>query len=79
VIAFAEQAKQKWRIIECVCNDETANARLGDPDPNHPAGNRSPALYEQVKKQWERMTESHLILRTDLLIQYDNVVRQLIS
>lgn len=70
VIAFAERARQPWRIIECVCPDDIAKARLSRPNPTHPAGNRTPALYDEVKSRWEPITQDHLTIRSDAPIDY---------
>ena len=35
VIGFAEKARQRWRIVECVCADEVAKERLSKADQNH--------------------------------------------
>ncbi len=78
VIDFAERARQPWRIIECVCPDELAKARLSSPDPNHPAGNRTPALYNEVKARWEPITHDHLTIRTDAPIDYPAITNGLL-
>jgi predicted kinase len=70
VIDFAEHARQPWRIIECVCPGEVAKSRLSRPDPTHPAGNRTPALYDEVKSRWEPITQDHLTIRSDAPIDY---------
>jgi predicted kinase len=65
VIEFAEGAGQHWKILECVCNDELAKRRLSVPDAMHPAANRTPALYDEVKEHWEAIEEPHIRLQTD--------------
>jgi predicted kinase len=77
VIDFAERANQKWRIVECVCADDIAKARLAQSDPNHPAGNRTPQLYEEVKSRWEPVEEDHIVIRTDRSIEFQELVRAL--
>ena len=77
VIAFAERAKKKWRIVECTCDDLAAKARLSEPDSKHPAGNRTPALHDGVKARWEPINESSLVIGTDYPIDYEDIVRQL--
>jgi predicted kinase len=79
VMDFAERARQAWRLVECVCADEVAKARLSRPDPTHPAGNRTPVLYDEVKARWERIAEAHLVVRTDSAINYEDLARDLIS
>jgi predicted kinase len=77
VIDFAERARQPWRIIECICAGDIAKARLSRPDPGHPAGNRTPALYEEVKSRWEPITQEHLTVRTDAPVDYGELGRRL--
>jgi predicted kinase len=75
VVHFAERAKQKWQIIECICSEETAKARLTKLDPSHPAGNRTPQLYDEVKARWEPITEQHITITTDQQINFESLVR----
>ena len=77
VIDFAERARQPWRIIECICPDAIAKSRLGRPDLHHPAGNRTPALYDEVKSRWEPIAHDHLTVRTDAPIDYATVISTL--
>ena len=77
VIAFAEKLSQRWLIIECVCDDETARQRLSHADPAHPAGNRTPELYDELKRRWEPIMEPKVLLRTDESFSFDNVFRTL--
>jgi hypothetical protein len=54
------------RIIECVCADEVARQRL-ERDlaaGQHPAKNRTFALYLSVKEQAEPITIPHLVVDT---------------
>jgi adenylylsulfate kinase len=78
VISFAVGARQTWRIVECVCDDQTAKVRLDQPFSDHPARNRTPALYDQVKARWEPIAEAHLVVRTDQVIPYDATVKKLV-
>ena len=77
VIDFAEKLSQPWRIIECVCSDETARRRLAEADPTHPAVNRTPHLYEEVKQRWEGITEPKLSVRTDGEVNLEELVAAL--
>src|SRR5580700_12035434 len=47
VLAAAAALHQPWKILECVCSEETARRRLeADAAANsHPAGNRNYQLY----------------------------------
>lgn len=66
VFAFAAELAQPCRIIECVCSDESAHRRLDvEPDPTHPAKNRSFALYAEVKTRFEPITHPKTAINTD--------------
>lgn len=77
MIEFAERAKQEWKMVECVCTDEIAKARLRQTDSSHPAGNRTPQLYDEVKARWEPITQEHVTVRTDGQVDYEELVRGL--
>jgi len=68
VIAAAASLHQPWRIIECVCSDETARRRLEADAANaqHPAGNRDYQLYLNVKNRFEANNLPKIIVDTDL-------------
>ncbi|HVZ18715.1 MAG TPA: ATP-binding protein [Terriglobales bacterium] len=78
VITFADSHRQPWRIVECVCDDSTAKSRLSQPEADHPAGNRTPGLYDKVKSHWEPITEPHITIRTDQPIDIEAIIRQLV-
>jgi predicted kinase len=61
---YAEALGQPWRIIECVCSEETARKRLGSDDA-HPAGNRDFNLYLEVKARFEEITFPKILIDTD--------------
>lgn len=67
VLNAADNLKQPWRILECVCSDETARARLEAQSAagDHPAGNRNFALYLEVKARFEPITFPKTIIDTD--------------
>jgi len=67
VIATAAQWNQSWRILECVCSDETARARLREQAciGDHPAGNRSFDLYLEIKQRFEPIVQPKIIIDTD--------------
>lgn len=66
VLEFARKLDQPWRIIECTCSDESARQRLDlAPDPSHPAGNRTFALYLEVKGRYEPITHPKTVVDTD--------------
>jgi adenylylsulfate kinase len=65
---FAEALGQPWRILECVCREETVRARLAR-DPGHLAANRDFNLYMKVKAQFEEITLPKTIIDTDQPIE----------
>ena len=66
VLAFARELAQPWKIIECICSDESARRRLDlEPDLTHPARNRSYAMYHEVKAAFEPITDSKTTISTD--------------
>jgi predicted kinase len=68
VIAAAASLHQPWRIVECVCADETARRRLEADAVNaqHPAVNRDYQLYLNVKNRFEANNLPKIIVDTDL-------------
>jgi predicted kinase len=77
VIDFAETNGHPWRIIECICDEQTAKRRLSKADPQHPAGNRNPTLYDDVKGRWQPLQEERIIVSTDQPIQIDALVARI--
>ena len=71
VIAFAQGLQQPWRILECVCSEETARQRLETQHRagEHPAGNRDFQLYLPVKARFEPITRTKTVLDTDQLLE----------
>jgi predicted kinase len=53
VLQAAERAGARWRILHLTCSDAVAEERLARSDPGHPAKNRDPALYRQIKQHFE--------------------------
>jgi adenylylsulfate kinase len=54
------------RIIECICSDDTARARLARDIARglHPAENRNFALYQRLKDEAEPIEEPKLVVDT---------------
>jgi predicted kinase len=71
VIGAAASLRQPWRILECVCSDETARRRLAADaeDGAHPAGNRDYELYLEVKWRFEAITHPKTIIDTELPLE----------
>lgn len=66
-LTVAASLHQPWRILECVCSEETARRRLeGDASSaNHPARNRDLQLYLAVKSRFEAITSPKLVIDTE--------------
>ncbi len=62
---FAEALGQPWRILECVCSEETARGRLARSGAYHLAANRDFDLYLQVKARFEEITLPKTVIDTD--------------
>jgi len=66
-IHAAKKLNQSWRILECVCSDDTARSRIEAQiaTGEHPAGNRTYHLYLDVKAHFEPITLSKTVIDTD--------------
>jgi predicted kinase len=64
---FANEYKTDLRIIECICPEELALNRLQEDlqAGEHPAGNRTPELYQTLKTEAEPILLDHLQIKTD--------------
>lgn len=62
---YAEAIGQQWRILECVCSEDSARTRLNNGQP-HLAGNRDFNLYQEVKSRFEEITLPKRVIDTDL-------------
>ena len=67
VIADAQAWGQPWKILECTCSDETARGRLESQarTGEHPADNRSFALYLEIKTRFEPIILPKTVIDTD--------------
>jgi adenylylsulfate kinase len=67
VVAAAASLLQPWRILECVCSDETARRRLAEDAGNgvHPAANRNYQLYLEVKARFEAIVRPKTVIDTE--------------
>lgn len=67
VVSAAASLHQPWRIVECICSDETARRRLASDAGNgtHPAGNRNYELYLEVKARFEAITLPKIVVDTE--------------
>jgi predicted kinase len=71
VLAVATSLHQPWRILECVCSEETARRRLEADAASgaHSAGNRDYRLYLEVKARFEGITFPKTVIDTDLALE----------
>ena len=68
VVRTAASFHQPWRILECVCPEETVKQRL-ERDTNrgeHPAANRNYQLYLAMKERFEVITLPKAVINTKL-------------
>jgi adenylylsulfate kinase len=67
VFKFCSQLGAKWAMLECVCSEQTALRRLEQAavEQIHPAMNRTPALYLQIRKTWEPIDGPKLMIDTE--------------
>jgi len=67
VIEFCRQVGTAWATLECVCAEQTAIGRLADAmaQNTHPAANRTPELYRQIRDSWEPVDQPKLVIDTD--------------
>ena len=61
---YAEAIGQQWRIIECMCSEESARKRLSNGEA-HLAANRDFNLYLEVKARFEEITLPKTEINTD--------------
>jgi predicted kinase len=67
VLTAANELCQPWRILECVCSEETAKQRLETESAAsmHRAGNRDYKLYLELKARFEAITVPKTVIDTD--------------
>ena len=65
VIAAAVKLGAEWRIVECVCAEQSAHLRLDATRSSHPARNRSFERYRSIRAQFEPITHPKLVVDTD--------------
>jgi predicted kinase len=66
VVGYAEKLKTPWRILECVCSEESARERLqAEVAAGHPAANRDLKLYKKLAAEREEITRPKTVINTD--------------
>jgi predicted kinase len=63
--SVAEAAGKAVRLIECVCSQRTALARIASDAGAHLAGDRGEKLYAEVKARFEQVSRPVLRVDTD--------------
>lgn len=63
VIEYAGGMRQPWRIIECVCSEETVRQRIEKQE--HLAANRDFGLYLRVKARFEEIRFPKVVVDTE--------------
>jgi predicted kinase len=64
VIARANLLGTPWRILVCVCSEETARHRLDSSHATHPAKNRNFHLYRKLQSEFDPIPPPHLVIDT---------------
>jgi predicted kinase len=72
VLTAASAMHQPWRILECVCSEETARRRLEADRSSgaHLAGNRGIQLYLEVRARFETITFDKTLIDTDQPLEF---------
>jgi predicted kinase len=65
VTTFAASLDQPWRILECVCSEESARHRLQSTSAEHPAANRDFDLYLDVQTRSQPIPPPKTVIDTD--------------
>jgi adenylylsulfate kinase len=67
VLHAADSLQQPWRILECVCSDQSAQRRLASDAEHgkHSAGNRDYQLYVEVKARFEAINHAKTVIDTE--------------
>ncbi len=63
--AAAESRGAGARVIECVCSEKTALARITADIGTHPAGDRGAPLYYSVKARFQPLGRPSLVIDTE--------------
>jgi predicted kinase len=71
VVNAASHLHQSWRILECICAEETVRRRLEEQAlaAAHPAVNRNFQLYLDVRSRFESITLAKTVINTQNSLQ----------
>ena len=64
-VAAAGKLHTPWRIIECVCSEDTARLRIEASRAAHLARNRSYELYRKLQAEFEPIPQPKFAICTD--------------
>ena len=64
-LTAASRLATSCRLIECVCDEETARLRLERTRASHPAQNRTYELYKKLQAEFESIPSPKLVVNTD--------------
>ena len=65
LVGIATSRRLPFRIVECVCRQDTALSRIAGDDGSHPAGDRGKTMYFEVKARFEAAGHPVLTVDTD--------------
>jgi predicted kinase len=65
LVRAAQSTGAAFRIVECVCSETTALARLGQDQGSHLAGDRGEELYFEVRARFQQIAHPFLTVDTD--------------
>jgi adenylylsulfate kinase len=69
VLQAATELGQPWRILECVCSEETAQRRIEAQSGEHLAGDRDFELYLRIRAAWEEITLPKTVIDTEQTLE----------
>jgi predicted kinase len=69
VLQAATELGQPWRILECVCSEETAQRRMEAQRGEHLASDRDFGLYLRIKAAWEEITLPKTVIDTEQALE----------
>jgi predicted kinase len=64
-LTAASRLSTSCRLIECVCDEETARLRLERTRASHPAQNRTYELYKKLQSEFDPIPAPKLVVNTN--------------